>query len=104
MKFEDAHDYVQMRDGGSFVGAVTQDRLQVQLGFSAKPMAIETSQLLHIVFANKYGYSSDELNFKDGSSLQGKVLDAEIAFASDTLGELKIPTQRILAIQFLGNL
>ena len=104
MKFDEARDYVQMRNGSSFVGVVTQKNLSVELGIATKPMKVATAKILHIVFSNKYGYAADELNFKDGSSLQGKVLDAKIKLRSETLGDIEIPTKNVLAIQFLGNL
>jgi hypothetical protein len=104
MKIEEASDYVQMRDGSAYVGEVTQRAFRVEVGFAAKPLAIATSTILHIVFSNKYGYGNDEINLKDGSSVQGKVVDDEIKFQSETLGQLAIPTKRVLAIQLLGNL
>lgn len=104
MRIDEAHDYVQMRNGSSFVGQVVQKSFRVELGVSAEPLKVATSNLLHIVFSNKYGYAADELNFKDGSSLQGRILDTEVEFSSEALGRITIPAKGILAIQFLGNL
>jgi hypothetical protein len=78
MKIEEASDYVQLRDGSAYIGEVTQRVFRVEIGFAAKPLEVATSNILHIVFSNTYGYGSDEINLKDGSSLQGKIVDDAI--------------------------
>jgi hypothetical protein len=103
MRVEDARDYVQLRDGSSYVGTVTQQAVHIEVGFSTQPITIATAKILHIVLS-RGGEGLDEINLHDGSSVKGKMLDATVAFRSEELGELSIPTERILAIQLLRNL
>lgn len=86
MRVEDASDYVQLRDGSSYVGTVTQSAFQIEVGVLSR------------------GGGLDEINLHDGSSVKGKLRDAAVAFRSAELGDLTIPLDRILAIQLLRNI
>lgn len=101
MRLAQGLDYVQMRDGSSFVGTVTQDSFQVSLGFTT--ISIATRNIVRIEF--HYGsVPTDQVRLKDSSSVNGSVLDPVVRFRSETLGDIEIPTAEILAIQLLGNL
>jgi hypothetical protein len=102
MHFEEAMDFVQMRDGSSYVGEVVSPRFTIDGGFG-KPLAIETGWIAWVIFHNDAGYPKDRIQLKDASELTGRILEDEVAFHSDATGNLSLPTPAILAIQLLSS-
>jgi hypothetical protein len=97
-----AMDFVQMRDGSSYVGEVTSKKFAIDTGFS-KPLSISTDRIVWIVFRNENGYPKERMRLKDASELAGSILDKEVAFRSDATGSIKIPVAKILALHLLSS-
>jgi len=102
MRFEEGMDFVQMRDGSSYVGEVASPSFTIDAGIG-KPLAIATTKIAWIIFHNDGGYPKDRVQLKDASELSGTILDGEVAFRSDATGEIRIPSSSILAIQLLSS-
>ena len=101
MRFEEKMDFVQMRDGSSYVGEVVSPSFTIDVGIGS-PLAIPTDRIAWIIFHDG-GYAKDRMQLKDASELTGKVLDGQVAFRSDATGNLAIPTPSILAVQLLSS-
>jgi hypothetical protein len=95
-------DFVQMRDGSSYVGDVTLKKFTIDTGLS-KPLSIPTDRIVWIIFRNEIGYPKDRMQLKDASELAGTILDSEVAFKSDATGPIRIPVAKILALQLLSS-
>ena len=102
MKFDEGMDYVQMRDGSSYVGEVTSDKLSIDTGLG-RPLSVPIEKIVWVIFRSKSGYPIDRMQLKDASELSGTVLDKKIGFQSDATGSLEIPTAKILALQLLSS-
>jgi hypothetical protein len=102
MKFDEAMDFVQMRDGSSYVGSVTTSRFNIDTGLS-KPIVVPSDRIVWIIFRNKDGYPKDRIQLKDASELAGSVREKSIDFESDAIGKIRIPTAKILSLQLLSS-
>ncbi len=102
MKFDEPMDFIQMRDGSSYVGEIISKAFHIDTGLG-KPLSIPTNRIVWIIFRNASGFPKDRLQLKDASELAGQILDDDVAFRSDATGALKIPTPTILAVQLLST-
>ena len=102
MKFDEAMDCVQMRDGSSYVGSVTTSRFTIDTGLS-KPIVVPSDRIVWIIFRNKDGYPKDRIQLKDASELAGSVREKSIDFESDAIGKIRIPTAKVLSLQLLSS-
>ena len=103
MRFAEPMDFVQLRDGSSYVGKVTTKALHLQTGLSATPLEIATNNIVWVIFRGGDGSPKDRLQLAAGSDLSGTVVDPTVTFHSDATGEVIIPVPKILAIQFLST-
>jgi hypothetical protein len=102
MQIDEGMDFVQMRDGSTYVGQVVSETFTIDVGME-RPLAIPANKIVWIIFHNDGGYLKDRIQLKDASELSGKILDGVVAFRSDAIGNLAIPSPAILAIQFLSS-
>jgi hypothetical protein len=102
VKFDEGMDFVQMRDGSSYVGDVTSKAFHMDTGLG-KPIPIPADRIVWIIFRNPNGYPKDRIQLKNASELAGTVVDREVYFRSDATGEIRIPTAKVLALQLLSS-
>jgi hypothetical protein len=102
MKFEEGMDHVQMRDGSAYVGDVRNTAFHLDVGLGA-PITIPAVKIVWIIFRTPGGFPKDRVQLEDASELAGTVVDQVIQFRSDALGDVAIPTAKVLAAQLLSR-
>ena len=98
----DAGDHVQLRDGTAYYGTITNSEFHVQVAGTV--LSIRKTALVWIIFRNQYGYRDDQVQLKDATELHGTVQNEQVTLRSDSLGDVRIEIDQILAMQFLGGL
>lgn len=98
MKFEEPIDFVQMRDGSSFLGAVTTESFEMVIGRGAH-LNLMREHVISIEMRARTGLAKDRVHTKDGSQLLGDLVTRELDFTSDETGPLTLAFADVLVVQ-----
>lgn len=99
MKFDNAVDFVQMRDGTSFVGGVTTPSFDLRIT-GGTVLALKREHLISVEMRDRTSLPEDRVHTKDGSQLLGDLLTPLLAFTSDETGAIQLSFADILVVQF----
>jgi len=104
MKFDEAWDHVQLKNGGSLLGKVTNPTFEITLDGTDTTITLENRWIISIVFRNRSGLNVDRVLSVNGSQLYGTVKTDPIVFESIETGRITIPAREILALQLTYDL
>lgn len=99
MKFDEPMDFVQMRDGSSYMGEVTTASFDLVISGGAH-VVLKREHIISIEMRSRTGLTKDRVHTKDGSQILGDLVTKSLAFRSDETGPLQLSFADILVVQF----
>ncbi|MFI5298331.1 MAG: hypothetical protein ACHREM_09555 [Polyangiales bacterium] len=98
MKSDEALDFVQMKDGTSYMGEVTNPSFEFVIGGGSR-LTLARDHVISIEMRNRIGLTKDRVHTKDGSQILGDLVTPTLSFTSDETGPLNLPFADVLVVQ-----
>ncbi|MBK7399692.1 MAG: hypothetical protein IPJ34_26425 [Myxococcales bacterium] len=98
MKIAEAVDFVQMRDGTSFVGAVTTPTFDMVIA-GGTHLTLKRENLISIEMRSRTGLPKDRVHTKDGSQIFGDLVTKTLDLKSDETGSIQLAVADVLVVQ-----